>query len=176
MKKNLLYLGLFLLCFYLGSQLTLSYYSYILYQGAKKKLEGTENVLRYGQLPDEYSRQVVKPNPDFLYVIGFYDLSEGPIRISGNMPDSTYWSISFFEPSTVNYFVKNDLEFGTSKLDITLSRQKLNTKADKEQIISPREKGLMLFRILVPDPSPEKLAVYKTLQESIKMQLMKIES
>ena len=174
MKKIGLFASLFLIFFYLGSQMSLKYFSYVLYQVAKNKLGDKENVVGYGTLPNEHSRQVVKPNPDFLYAVCFYDLKNGPVRISGDLPDSTYWSVSFFEPSTVTYFVKNDMEFGGSRLDITLSTQKLNTKSGKEQIISPGEKGMMLVRILVPDPSPEKLAVYKKLQESIKLQSMNL--
>lgn len=174
MKKRLIYGMIFLLFFWIGGELMLNFYGHLLFQVAKGKLGGTENVLRYGDLPDDKARYVVKPNPDFLYVSCFYDLSEGPLRILGDLPDSTYWSVSFFEPSTVNFFVKNDLEFESSRLDISLSSQKMNFKSAREQIISPNKKGLMLFRILVPDPEPGKLARYKAWQNSIQLKSMKL--
>ena len=106
MKKLLLYLGLLLIGALLGYRLTILYFPNLAYRVAKKKLATPENVFRFPPLPDSDSRAVVKPNPDFLYATAFYNLKEGPLRLRGQLPDSTYWSLALYQPNTVNFFVQ----------------------------------------------------------------------
>lgn len=80
------------------------------------------------------------------------------------MPDSSYWSVSFYKPNTINWYVKNDQEFNTNKLDLKLS---LNNNLKENTIKSPVEKGFMIVRILVEKKDKESLDYYKSLQKSI---------
>jgi len=105
--------------------------------------------------PDQDSRLVVKPNPDFAYVTLFYDLDNGPISVSGQMPDSIYWSLALYQSNTVNYYVKNDLQYESNQLDISIVLDP-DPDAKNEQIISPDSKGFMLIRVLIADRDSER--------------------
>ena len=80
------------------------------------------------------------------------------------MPDSTYWSVSFYKPNTINWYVKNDREFDTNKLDLTLT---LNDSKSEDFITSPVKKGFMIIRILVEKKDKESINYYKSLQKNI---------
>ena len=128
-----------------------------------------DNVIYYPDLPDEKSRSVVMPNPDFLYVASFYDISKGDLEITGTMPDSTYWSIAFYEPNTVNYYVKNDMEYESTAIKLRLTKKdRTNESQDIEIVESPKNKGFMLFRILVTDDDPKNVAKFKAFQKTVK--------
>jgi uncharacterized membrane protein len=116
--------------------------------------------------PDENARAVVKPNPDFSYGIAFYNLKEGPLRISGSIPKSTYWSIAFYSPNTINYFVKNDQEFNGSSFDIILD-QKTCAQAS---LHSPTDKGLILIRYLCKNQSAQELELASNHLNSLKIE------
>ena len=172
MKKNWIYLVTFLLGIWIGYRGFLKFYANILYAGAKKKIGAADNEFRFAEIPDENSRFVVKPNPDFLYSTCFYNLDDGPLRMTGDLPDSSYWSISFYEPNTVNFYVKNDLQFHSNEMDMIIAREgdKLPTnKEDFEIVKAPSNKGLILFRLLVTDNSDENVEKYKTIQKSVKI-------
>jgi len=94
--------------------------------------------------PDENARAVVKPNPDFSYALAFYNLEKGSLLIRGNIPDSTYWSIAFYSPNTINFHVQNDQQFKSKKLNLTLGTETCMS-AD---VLAPTEKGLILIRYL----------------------------
>lgn len=167
MKSIILYLAFLIGGIFLGHKMTLHYFPNLLFQGAQKKIGIAENVFRYAPVPDENSRFVVKPNPDFLYATCFYNLENGPLRLNGNLPDSTYWSAALYEPNTVNFFVKNDLEFSSDNVDLIISEKAVEGLEKERNIISPSQKGLILFRILVTDNSPENVAKYEAYQKSI---------
>ncbi len=170
MKILLFYLALLIAGIFLGNKMALHYFPNMLFEGAKEKIGTTENEFRYAAIPDENSRFVTKPNPDFLYATCFYNLEDGPLHLIGNMPDSTYWSIALYEPNTVNFYVKNDMEFNTDKLDLIISKNEINNLGKERNIISPSEKGLILFRILVTDNSPENVERYEAFQKSIMLE------
>jgi len=115
MKNIVIYLIALLIGLFLGYKGFVSYYPNILFKGAQKKIGSEINEMRYAKLPDETARFVVKPNPDFLYSTCFYDLEDGPLQLTGDLPDSSYWSISFYEPNTVNFYVENDQQFQSDK-------------------------------------------------------------
>lgn len=159
--------GLFLLGYYT----TVYYYPNLVYRGAVKKMNLEENTPSFRDLPDATFRSVVKPNPDFLYVIGTYNLSKGAVQIKGIMPDSSYWSLALYAPNTVNYYVKNDQEYGTPDLNIVIKKKKQEGDFPKEAeiVTSKTKKGLFLFRILVTDNSKERVARFKKYQESVRV-------
>lgn len=127
-------------------------YVYSKFQTNSEKQRGdAPNTFSYIMAPDEKSRLVVKPNPDFAYATAFFDISDGPIRIIGEMPDSTYWSVAMYEPNTINFYVKNDLEFGTDKINLILGEQDSNVDID---IISKVKEGFILIRLLIKERNP----------------------
>jgi len=84
------------------------------------------------------------------------------------MPDSTYWSVSFYKTNTVNWYVKNDKEFNTNQLNLVLSKQKDNYDQNMLNILeSPEKKGFMIIRILVEKKDKESIAYYKSFQKSV---------
>jgi uncharacterized membrane protein len=168
MKKIFFYL-LFLLLMSFGSyQLTINYIPKLVYEVFHYKIEKNQNIkdneIKHFDIPSDQSRDVVMPNPDFLYSVSFYNLSKKDLNLKGNMPDSSYWSVSFYKPNTINWYVKNDQEFNTNKLDLKLS---LNNNLKENTIKSPVEKGFMIVRILVEKKDKESLDYYKSLQKSI---------
>ena len=77
--------------------LTIHYIPNIVYTVFHYKIEKNQNIkdneIKHFDIPTDQSRNVVMPNPDFLYSTIFYDLSEKDLNINANMPDSTYWSV-----------------------------------------------------------------------------------
>lgn len=137
------------------------------------KSEGYINTPRFGEQPNaENSRVIPLPNPDFLYSTINYDLKENILKISGIVPDSTYWSISAYQENTTNYFVENE-EKVKSKFEYYLAPKGSTSAAlkyiPKEKIIySPTTKGLILFRYLVSKAYPVKTLAQ--LQHGVKVE------
>jgi len=173
MNRSIINILCLIIGFILGYQLFLKKYPDLLYLGAKRKINTAANVIGSRGLPNADSRFVVKPNPDFLYATCFYDLKNGPMRLTGNMPDSTYWSVALYEPNTVNFYVKNDLEFNSNQLDMVLTPPNIEgpkNDEDFEIIKTPNMEGLILFRILVTDNAPENVKKYQNYANSIKIE------
>jgi len=121
--------------------------------------------------PDEHSRMVVKPNPDFEYGTAFYDVSKNAIRIKGSLPDSTYWSVAFYQPNTINFYVKNDLEYQTDELDIILTKNKIEGES-AEQIIAPTDKGFFLLRVLISERNTKNQKRIQELLKTVKIEIL----
>ncbi|MBT6170859.1 MAG: hypothetical protein HOH98_08960 [Flavobacteriaceae bacterium] len=86
------------------------------------------------------------------------------------MPDSTYWSISFYKSNTINWYVKNDKEFKDNHLNIVLSKSTVDLDLNSSTIIkSPDEKGVILIRILIEKKDEESIKFYKSIQKSISL-------
>lgn len=131
---------------------------YVQSKFAEKSL-GVINTPQFGNQPNaENSRVIPLPNPDFLYSTINYDLKDEVLKISGIVPDSTYWSISAYQQNTTNYFVENE-EKVKAKFEYYLapegSTAEVLKNIPKEKIIfSPTSKGLILFRYLVSKAYP----------------------
>lgn len=175
MKKILPYLLLFLVAFIGFYQLTISFLPNALYALVQQKMEArvgySKNRVLHLDLPTDSSRAVVMPNPDFLYVSSFYDLKDGPLQLTGSMPDSTYWSVSFYQPNTVNWYIKNDRQYESDELNLVLvsSQSKIQAPEDAELVRAPRKKGFLLIRILVTDTEATPMKKYKDWQQSIEL-------
>ena len=148
--------------------LTIHYIPNIVYGVFHNKIEKNQrigdNEIKHFDIPNYKSRDVVMPNPDFLYSVSFYDLSSGDLKLKGNMPDSTYWSVSFYKPNTINWYVKNDKEFNSNRLELNLT---INNTKGENIIHSPVKKGLMIIRILVENKDQNSIDYYKSLQKGI---------
>ena len=112
------------------------------------------NSIKYSDKPTpENNRVVPLPNPDFLYSLIGYDVTDSILKITGPIPDSTYWSISTYQGNTTNYFVlnnrqiKNHFEFYLVKEGYT--SHLIDTIPKSRIIYSPTNKGVVLFRNLL---------------------------
>ena len=117
---------------------------------------GESNSMHFGRLPTAASRMVVRPSPDILYASCPFDLSSGPLRVSANVPYSTYWSVSAFDAATNNFFVRNDREVTGDSIELLLLQRgqalPLSDRAPERVIVfTPSRRGLLLFRTVIDD-------------------------
>ena len=148
MIKKLTLYGLFVLFgFFMGYKGFIHYYPQLLFLGAKYKIGGKENTLKHAKLPDDTSRFVVKPNPDFLYSTRFYDLTNGPLLIEADVSIDSYWSVALYLPSTVNFYVQNSDALNDDKFQLYLYDKEVDACAPLgvTQIKPKAPKGLVLF-------------------------------
>lgn len=90
-----------------------------------------------------------RANPDSIITSMAYDLSAGPVEVSGEIwPD--YWSFSLYQQNSDNFFVVNDqqLEDTAFKYVIKLEDQD-SPDPGATAIVSPTQKGIMLIRRFV---------------------------
>ncbi|MFK8054224.1 MAG: DUF1254 domain-containing protein [Woeseiaceae bacterium] len=87
-----------------------------------------------------------RANPDSMISSMAYDLADGPVRISGEVW-SRYWSLSFYQQNTDNFFVMNDQQIDGATFDVVLTTAEQGHKAEQgDVIVSPTTKGIMLIR------------------------------
>ncbi len=124
---------------------------YIAMDRAEERFDIEPNTLEYGDLPDENSREVVKPSPDLLYSICVYDVSENAILFTAPVPD-TYWSISGYAEDTHNFFTVNDKDVESSPARVLVVGEEM-TQPDLENVFveeAPSDTGIILIRMFVP--------------------------
>lgn len=92
-----------------------------------------------------------RANPDSIITSMAYDLSNGPVQVSGEIWPR-YWSLSLYQQNSDNFFVVNDRHFNGPPLNgpefnfiITQEGQSADTGTTLK-LISPTEKGIMLIR------------------------------
>jgi uncharacterized membrane protein len=119
------------------------------------------NQFKHTELTKAGQDQIVLTSPDIIYSASAFDISKKPIQISLVIPENdTYWSISFFDEKTVNFFIMNDLEVKNSykSRQIELFLKTKNTKFEPPAnpnarvINAPSEKGIILIRMIVKEP------------------------
>lgn len=92
-----------------------------------------------------------RANPDSIISSMAYDLSDGPVRIAGETWPR-YWSISFYQQNSDNFFVMNDLEMASGSFEFILALSDQDTSSYAgTPIISPTAKGIMLIRRFAAD-------------------------
>jgi len=87
-----------------------------------------------------------RANPDSIISIMAYDLSDGPVNVSGETwPD--YWSLSLYEQNSDNYFVINDRQLPKRTFKIQIAFDKpAHAQDGVTHVMSPSKKGIMLVR------------------------------
>ncbi len=121
---------------------------------------GGINVALPAPRADANSRTVVRPSPDLLYTACVFDLNKGPLHVTAAVPDS-YLSISGFAVDTSNFFAVNDRDAVQDagkprNLDLWIASQPASAPETVRRTISaPTRRGLVLFRTLVQDRSPD---------------------
>lgn len=94
-----------------------------------------------------------RANPDSIISSMAYDLSDRPVRIAGETWPR-YWSISFYQQNSDNFFVMNDLEMASASFEFILALEDQDTSSfSGTPIISPTAKGIMLIRRFAADAS-----------------------
>ena len=92
-----------------------------------------------------------RANPDSIISSMAYDLSNGPVRISGQTWPR-YWSISFYQQNSDNFVVINDQDMADSSFNFILALDDQDVASlDGRPIISPTSKGIMLIRRFAAD-------------------------
>lgn len=127
-------------------------------QGHKNLIleRGGVNVALPAQRADARTRTIVRPSPDLLYTACVFDLGPGPLHVTAPVPDS-YLSVSGFAADTSNFFAINDRDIAASpdaprEIDLWLSSDATPTAP---AIKAPSRRGLVLFRTLVQDRTPD---------------------
>ena len=128
------------------------------------------NVPVYSDVMTDKDRQVVMPNPDFIYAASGYNLNNGPIRITGIMSDSTYSSVAFYSDNTLNFYIKNDKQTKNKKYSFILTKDEEDKVKypNDEVIISPSNFGTILTRTLID--KPENIQELMVVQRSFKVE------
>jgi len=129
-------------------------YPHVIQWGTERKINPNPNQFVHSKKPNHRTRQVVLPNPDFLYSIAFYDLRRGPITILGEVPKGTpYFSVAFYQANTSNYRVIDQAEFPDGKLAITLYPKGEESSSGTFGVASPTLTGTLLLRYIWKDTS-----------------------
>jgi uncharacterized membrane protein len=130
------------------------------------------NILYHPPPVNSENKFVPFPNPDSLYSFCAYDVSDRPLRISANIPDS-YWSLSLYEKNMDNYFVINDKQIKTRQAEIILTgmNNAISDQGSTKIVISPTETGFLFIRLLIEDS--DKLDELRNIQKQAKCYEMK---
>lgn len=85
-----------------------------------------------------------RANPDSIITSMAYDVTDGPVSISGEVwPD--YWSLSLYQQNSDNYFVINDTQLGAKTFEYVIISPGQDSPGPNH-IVSPTDKGIMLIR------------------------------
>jgi uncharacterized membrane protein len=115
---------------------------------------GAPNTMHFNKRADAGARTIVRPSPDLLYSACPFDLAKGPLIVTARVPHWTYWSVSAFDATTNNFFVRNDREVVGDTLQILVTRHglpwpSLDSATERTILFAPSEKGLILIRLLI---------------------------
>lgn len=173
MKQWVKYIAIVAIGIFVGYQITLTFLPHAIYGKAKRTILSRPgnviNSLKTAPIIDANARVVVMPNPDFIYCTAFYDLSKGPLQLTGDMPDSTYWSVALYHPNTVNWYIKNDLDFGEGPLALTLQMTDEDKVQTAQNAYTQKSEGFMLVRVLVTDRTEEQIRATQNALDKIKL-------
>lgn len=112
---------------------------------------GGWNACFHNQVYGPRANAARRANPDSIISSMAYDLSEGPVRIAGETWPR-YWSISFYQQNSDNFFVMNDADMASSDFEFILALDGQDTSAfEGTPILSPTAKGIMLVRRFAAD-------------------------
>jgi uncharacterized membrane protein len=135
-----------------------------------------ENEVYHATLPASTPKTGTMPNPDFLYSILKYNLSGGPIRLTGLVPHDTYWSFSAYQANSSNFYVVNDGQITGDKFDFVLAKSgeslaNYQLPSSAKIIYSPSATGVGLFRLLASIKLSS--AQLETLRHQTQVQILK---
>jgi uncharacterized membrane protein len=110
-----------------------------------------ENSFGLTPLPDETTREVVRPSPDLFYGICAYNVANGPVIIEALVPQK-YWSMQFYQMNTDNFNGFSNQRKESYRVNTTARVTLINASDDQskyqgEVVRSPTDKGVMLIRV-----------------------------
>lgn len=139
---------LFCLLVGLGYWTFLYAYPYVVQMGFELKIGKERNRLIHSKLPSPSTPDT--PNPDFIYSLVFYDLSNGDLRLTGKIPDGLdYFSIAFYQSNTFFYRLLKSQDFKEDRFEVILSEMHDTTSlGNVKNVVSPSKTGTIIFRYL----------------------------
>ena len=104
-------------------------------------------------------------DPNLRYAVCRYDLTDGPLLITAQVP-LAYWSVALYDRRGVNYYALNDrlvagrnitLWVATKRQLLAIGPQSPETTETDERLLigAPGARGFAVFRALMPGPSYE---------------------
>jgi uncharacterized membrane protein len=156
------YTGVLATVLYLAALAGVPYGVMSLIKSRMAQLGTSVNVMAHSERSSHTSRTVVRPSPELLYSICWYDLSKGPVRVVSGAPQGTYWSVALYRNNTDNFFVINDQKTQGAKASLLIhtAEQIAGDKAAFDAkyaqpgdigVTSPSPTGLILIRTLIND-------------------------
>lgn len=105
--------------------------------------------------PTHRSRSIVKPSPDLVYTSCVFDISAGPVLVSGT-PSPDYWSVALYAANSDNFHVVNDRQVIASKTAFIIADAKRRPVIPAQHrwlpvVEPPTTNGIVLFRYLALD-------------------------
>ena len=136
------------------------------------KYNGKINTLYHLPPSNSDSKLAPFPNPDSLYSLCAYDVSDKPLHITANIPES-YWSLSLYQQNMDNYFVLNDkqIQSGYAEIILTGKNKTISEQGNTKIVITPTNKGFLFIRYLIEDSA--KLDDLIKVQKQAKCYVMK---
>lgn len=118
---------------------------------------GAVNTMHFGTPPNANSRAVVRPSPDMLYSVCPFDLSKGPLRLTAQVPHTTYWSVAGYDAATDNFFTRDDMQIGGNSIEIVALQRGMklplsNGSPIQAILFAPSERGVFMIRMLINNP------------------------
>ena len=151
MRKILFALIIFLLLALVTQRAVIKYLPGVVYRIALHRSASPPNTWINAGKTDANLRRVVLPNPDFVYSALFYDVKEHYINISGELPDSTYASVSFYDNRCQPYFVYNNIDTAhIGKFNLHLS---FDDKTEGNKVHAKSKRGVVICRFLKSNDS-----------------------
>jgi uncharacterized membrane protein len=113
------------------------------------------NEISHAKRPKPAGKDVVGyDNPDNLPSFMLYDLSKGPVRIKAKVArEAAYWSVSFIDSDTDVFGLVRDADVKGDDVNVLLEKagQTSAPEAGERVIRSPTDKGVVLFRLIMPN-------------------------
>lgn len=107
---------------------------------------GAWNACYHNRVFGPRARAARRANPDSIISSMAYDLSDGPVRVSGTTWP-LYWSLSLYQQNSDNYFVINDQQLADETFDfVIVQKGQTSVGTEATEIMSPTTKGIMLIR------------------------------
>tara|TARA_B110001454_G_scaffold36310_1_gene35831 strand:- start:196 stop:735 length:540 start_codon:yes stop_codon:yes gene_type:complete len=103
-----------------------------------------------------------KPNPDFLYFLIPYDLSNGDLFVSTSVPpNDRYWSIHAHNRNTDAFYRITNTEINGERFEFLITKNK-NKTSDIPIAYATSKKGVILNRLVMKDFSEyESLDIFR---------------
>lgn len=143
--------------------ITLRVFPFALMHVAMTRIGGDmpANTFRHAPPATPERQPIVRPSPDLLYSSCVFDLSDGPVSVAVPAIPGHYWSVSVFDARTDTAIVRGERHTGGGPVRLVLDRraathadgrQQAAVAAGFEPVVLGYTRGIVLVRILVPDP------------------------